>query len=66
MITRDPYILLEAISDGAWHKINDLTKTINISRENLSPILVFFEKFGFIEISADEECIKIDRDYTKL
>lgn len=43
-------LILNILSDGKYHKINDLKSEINVSDFEIYEILNFMERFGFVEI----------------
>jgi len=58
--------LLETLSDGRWHKFDDLEAETNLERDIMLNIVNFFRDYGFIEISMGGEAAKIDKDYLLL
>jgi DNA-binding IclR family transcriptional regulator len=58
--------VLEALSDGDWHKFDDLATETSINKETVLRIVNFFRDYGFIEISMGGEAAKLDKDYLKL
>ena len=59
-------IVLDLLSDGSWHKLDELTSETKIAKESVLRILNFFRDYGFIEISVGGEAAKMDKDYLKL
>jgi hypothetical protein len=59
-------IVLNTLSDGAWHKFDDFSAETEMEMETLLRIVNFFRDFGFIEISMGGEAAKLDKDYLKL
>jgi hypothetical protein len=58
--------ILDALSDGEWHKFDDLSAETSINMEKVLRIVNFFRDYGFIEISMGGEAAKLDKDYLKL
>jgi DNA-binding IscR family transcriptional regulator len=58
--------VLAALSDGDWHKFDDLATETSINKETVLRIVNFFRDYGFIEISMGGEAAKLDKDYLKL
>ena len=59
-------IILKTLSDGNWHKFDDLPAETKLDKETVLRIANFFRDFGFIEISNGGEAAKLDQDYLKL
>jgi hypothetical protein len=59
-------IVLEFLSDGGWHLLDDLVSETKLDREAMLKVVNFFRDFGFIEISIGGEAAKLDKDYLKL
>ncbi|MGD0804357.1 MAG: hypothetical protein ABSA11_09825 [Candidatus Bathyarchaeia archaeon] len=77
MLTNDPKvgecmsaskisIVLESLSNGDWHLIDDLVSETKLDREMMLKVVNFFRDFGFIEISIGGEAAKLDKDYLQL
>lgn len=65
-VTLTLYDILDALSDGAWHKFDDLSAETTINMETVLRVVNFFRDYGFIEISMGGEAAKLDKDYLKL
>jgi hypothetical protein len=59
-------VVLEDLSDKKWHQLDELTSETHIDKEHVLKIVNFFREFGFIEISASGEHVKLDKDYVDL
>jgi hypothetical protein len=59
-------IVLDLLSDGLWHNLDELTSETKIAKESVLRIVNFFRDYGFIEISIGGEAAKMDKDYLKL
>jgi len=59
-------LVLEDLSDKKWHQLDDLTSETHLDKEHVLKIVNFFREFGFIEISASGEHVKLDKDYIDL
>ncbi len=62
----DIKLVLNTLSDGSWHNIDELTSETKVAKESLLRIVNFFRDYGFIEISNGGEAAKLDKDYLKL
>ena len=59
-------IILKTLSDGNWHRFDDLPAETKLDKETVLRIANFFREFGFIEISMGGEAAKLDKDYLEL
>ncbi len=59
-------IILNTLSDGAWHKFDELSTKTHIEKDTVLKIMNFFRDFGIVEINIGEEAAKLDNDYQKL
>jgi DNA-binding IclR family transcriptional regulator len=59
---RSPSEVLELLEDGKWHSFEDLSLKMGISKEQVSIILEFLEKFGFIVVDNENEQVKLRED----
>jgi hypothetical protein len=62
----DTRVVLKSLSDGNWHKIEDLEAETEMEKETLLRIVNFFRDYQFVEISVGGEAAKLDKDYIKL
>lgn len=58
--------ILDSLNDKEWHQLDALTAETKIEKEQVLKIVNFFHDYGFIEISASGNHIKIDKDYVNL
>jgi DNA-binding IclR family transcriptional regulator len=54
------------MSDGAWHKFDDLSAQTKLDKNTIIEITNFLRDYGFIEISKTGEAAKLDDSYIKL
>ena len=59
-------IVLKTLSDGNWHKFDDLTAETKLEKDTVLRVVNFFRDYGFIEISMGGEAAKLDKDYLAL
>ena len=55
--------VLDRISDENWHDLDEISSATRIDKEELVKIVGFFREYGFIEVNASGEKVKIDKDY---
>ena len=58
--------ILDELSDKGWHRIDELSASTCVDRDNVLKIVNFFRDYGFIEISMSGETVKLDKDYIDL
>ena len=54
--------ILELLEDGEWHKVDDLVLKTSIRREKLIVILRFLEKFEFLVVDNENNCVRLKED----
>ncbi len=59
-------VVFKVLSDGLWHRIDDLTVDTMLEKDTMLKIINFFRDYEFIEISVGGEAAKLDRDYIML
>lgn len=57
--------ILEILSDGKFHKIEELRVKININDFEMQEILFFMSKFDFVEV-VDKEKVKTKKNFKRL
>ena len=62
----DTRIVIRTLSDGGWHRIDDLEGETKMSKEKMLRIVNFLRDYGFVEISVGGEAAKLDKDYLRL
>jgi len=58
--------VLKALSDGVWHRFDDLEKESEAELETVLRVANLFRDYGFVEISVGGEAAKLDKDYLSL
>jgi len=58
--------ILELLSDGEWHNITEISKSLKMSFEELDSIIHFLSKYGFVEIGDDLIKVKIEKNFKEL
>ena len=56
----------KALSDGGWHRIEELEAETELYRETLLRVVNFLRDYGFAEISVGGEAAKLDKDYLNI
>lgn len=59
-------VILELLSDGKWHGIEDLLSGAGLSEQKLQEITGFLGEYGFIEVDEENKKVKVNRDFRKL
>jgi hypothetical protein len=57
--------ILNILSDGKVHKIEELKAKINIDDFEIQEILLFMSKFDFVEV-IDQEKVKTKKNFKRL
>jgi hypothetical protein len=57
--------ILKILSDGKFHKIEELRAKININDFEMQEILFFMSKFDFVEV-IDKEKVKTKKNFKRL
>jgi hypothetical protein len=58
-------LILDILSDGKLHGIEELKAKINVNDFELKEILLFMSKFDFVEI-VDEKKVKSKKNFKRL
>jgi hypothetical protein len=58
--------ILELLSDGEWHNITEISKSLKMPFEELDSIIHFLSKYGFVEIGDDLIKVKMEKDFKEL
>jgi predicted transcriptional regulator len=59
-------LILELLSDGNWHGIDELLVKVKLNEQKLREVTEFLDKYGFIEFDHENRKVKINRDFRKL
>jgi len=59
-------VILELLSDGKWHGIEDLLSGAGLSEQKFQEITGFLGKYGFIKVDEENKKVKVNRDFRKL
>jgi len=58
--------ILDLLSDGEWHGIEELKQVLNHPGHATEEILAFLEKYEFAKVDGENKRVKIDRDFQEL
>jgi predicted transcriptional regulator len=59
-------LILELLSDGNWHGIDELLVKVKLNEQKFREVTEFLDKYGFIEFDHENRKVKINRDFRKL
>ena len=59
-------VILELLSDGKWHGIEDLLLGAGLSEKKFQEITGFLGKYGFIKVDEENKKVKVNRDFRRL
>jgi hypothetical protein len=54
--------MLEILSDGEWHTIDDVRKKMRLNEDQLKQITEFLSEYDFISVDDSKERIRIKED----
>lgn len=59
-------MILDALSDGKWHTIAELTETLRLAVYEVEARLAFLKRFELTEIDVKDKRVKINKDFRRL
>jgi len=59
-------VILELLSDGKWHWIEELLLRAGLSERKFQEITGFLSKYGFVKVDEENRKLKINRDFRRL
>lgn len=59
-------LILELLSDGKWHEIDELLVRIKLTEEKFREVTEFLDKYGFVEFDHENRKLKVDKYFRKL
>ena len=59
-------IILELLSDGKWHGIEELLFRAGLSERKFWEVMGFLGEYGFVKVDEKNKKIKINRDFQRL
>ena len=57
--------ILSILEDGDWHEIEEITRKIRISHEEVKEITGFLNKYGFAQVKGERR-IKLNPEFLRL
>ncbi len=57
--------VLELLSDGHWHLLDEVQQKTELDKNQTRQVLVFLKKYGFINVDERKERIKLDETFLK-
>jgi DNA-binding IclR family transcriptional regulator len=58
--------ILELLSDGKWHGVEDLLVKTGLNERKFQEITVFLSTYDFVKFDEEKRRFKINRDFRKL
>lgn len=58
--------ILEHLSDGEWHNLAELSRTLDVPFQQLNNVIQFLGKYGFVEIDKDLVNVKMKADFREI
>jgi hypothetical protein len=58
-------VILEILSDGKWHGLEELQRRMELDEHKLQEIATFLNKYNFAEIDDENRKVKINRGFQK-
>jgi hypothetical protein len=58
--------LLEMLSDGKWHEIDQLEQDEDLNDYEVEKIVKFLDQYDFVEIDENKHRVRIDRDLGRI
>jgi DNA-binding IclR family transcriptional regulator len=59
-------MILEMLSDGKWHRIEELQQRLELNERKVQEIITFLNKYDFVKIDKEHEKVKINQNFRKL
>ena len=59
-------VILELLSDGKWHGIEELLLGAGLSEQKFQEITGFLSKYGFVKVDEENKKVKVNRDFQRL
>jgi DNA-binding IscR family transcriptional regulator len=59
-------LALELLSDGKWHRTEELLLKLELNEHKLQEVTAFLRKYGFVEIDKKNRKVKINKDFRNL
>ena len=59
-------MILELLSDGKWHGIQELLLRLEINEQKFQEITTFLNKYSFVKIDEKNSKIKTNKNFQRL
>jgi predicted transcriptional regulator len=59
-------VILELLSDGQWHKLEELLLKTGLNEQKFEKVTGFLSKYNFVKVDNKNKRVKINRDFRKL
>ena len=59
-------VILELLSDGKWHGIEELLLGAGLSEQKFQEITGFLSEYGFVKVDEENKKLKVNRDFQRL
>ena len=54
-----PAQVLQVLSDGKWHRLNEIAEKLRLRQERVQEIVRFFSKYGLAEFDERKRVVKL-------
>lgn len=59
-------LILKTLSDGDFHRVDDISKKLNLPIEFVIEVSRFLEKWSFAELNDERKRVRLKPDFLKL
>jgi hypothetical protein len=59
-------LILELLSDGKWHGVDELLVEAGLCERRFREIAVFLGKYDFVKFDEEKRRVKVNRDFKRL
>ena len=59
-------MILELLSDGKWHGIEELLLRTGLSEQKFQEITGFLSRYGFVKVDEENKKVIVNRDFRRL
>jgi len=57
--------ILELLSDGEWHTLDEIRKRTELTKRNITRIIQFLEEYNFVAVNEEEGKIRLNDNVRK-
>jgi DNA-binding IclR family transcriptional regulator len=58
--------ILEILSDGKWHGIEEMRKQLDLNKSEIREVTKFLNEYDFAEVDDANKRIRVARDFQKI